>query len=71
MASYNLGKPSDMKKLQKDMKVAILDKAKDAILSVGIEVECPKCKTKFRATSGENTCPNCGSQVNLNLNFDF
>lgn len=71
MASYNIGKPSDMKKFQKDMKSAILDKAKGAILSDGIEVECPKCKAKFHATSGENACPKCGSQIALQLDFDF
>ncbi len=71
MASYNIGNPSDMKKLQKDMESAILDKAKEAISSDGIEVECPKRKAKFHAASGKNTCPKCGSQVNLHLNFDF
>ncbi len=71
MANYNLNNPFDMKKLQKDIESTILDKAKEAISSDGIEVECPKCKTKFQVTSGKNVCPKCGSQVNLHLDFDF
>lgn len=71
MASYNMGNPSDMKKLQKDMETAILNGAKEAISSGEIPVECPKCKTKIKVASGTNTCPKCGSQINLHLNFDF
>lgn len=71
MASYNLGDSSDMKRLQKDMESAILSKTKKAISSDGVPVECPKCKGKFNAKSGSNTCPKCGSQINLHLDFDF
>lgn len=71
MASYNLGNSSDMKKLQKDMESAILSKAKEAASSKEFPIECPKCKAKFTAKSGLSTCPKCGSQINLQLNFDF
>lgn len=71
MASYNLGNPSDMKKLQDDMKSAILKNAKEAISSGEIPIECPGCKTKFNAVPGISTCQKCGSQINLHLDFDF
>lgn len=71
MASYDLGNPSDMKRLQKDMESAIKQKAKEAISKGNIPVECPKCKTKFNAHSGISTCPKCGSKIDLHINFDF
>lgn len=71
MPNYNFGNPSDMKRFQKDMEKAIKEKAKDAISKGSIPVECPKCKAKFNAQSGVSTCPNCGSQIDLHVNFDF
>lgn len=71
MASYNAGNPSDMKKLQKDMESAVLSKAKEAISSKEIEIECPKCKAKIGAVRGTNTCPKCGGQIDLQINFNF
>lgn len=71
MAKYKLGSSSDMKKFQNDMESAIKEKAKEYISNGAIPVECPKCKTKFDAKSGVNTCPKCGSQIDLHLNFDF
>lgn len=71
MASYNLGNPSDTKKFEKDMKSAILNKAKGSITSQGITIECPKCKTKIKVTQGITGCPKCRSQINLQFNFDF
>lgn len=71
MASYNLDNPSDMKKFQKDLKSAALSKAKEAISSKEIQIKCPNCKAEIEAISGANTCPQCGIQINLHLNFDF
>lgn len=71
MASYDLGSPSDMKRLQKDMEAAIKQKAKESISEGTIPVECPKCKEKFNAPPGISTCPSCGSQIDLHINFDF
>ena len=71
MESYEIGNPSDMKKFQKDMESAILNNAKKAISSGKIPVECPKCKEKIQVTRGMNTCPKCGSQINLHLDFNF
>lgn len=70
MAAYDLGNPSDMKKLEKDLKSAVLEKAKEAMMSKEIPIECPKCKAKINAVSGVNTCQKCGSQINLKLDFD-
>lgn len=71
MASYDFGSPSDIEQLQKDMEAAITQKAKETISGGTIPVQCPKCKEKFNAPHGISTCPSCGSQINLHLNFDF
>ncbi len=69
MPSYNLGNPSDMRRLQKDMENAVKQQAKSAISKGGFPVECPKCGASFTAAAGKNVCPKCGSQINLNLDF--
>lgn len=71
MATYNLGSSSDMERLQKDMEKAIKQEAKSTISKRTIPVVCPKCETKFHAPSGISICPNCGSQIELFIDFDF
>ena len=71
MATYDLGSPSDMEKFLEDVKSDIKRKAKETISSETFPARCPKCKAAFNASAGENTCPECGCQINLNLEFKF
>lgn len=57
----------DPDKIMKD----ILGQTKSDCLKEDYDVECPHCGKTFKAVAGKNVCPNCDSEVLLNLEFDF
>jgi Zn finger protein HypA/HybF involved in hydrogenase expression len=51
------------------IKNAALDAAKKNISSGGVIAECPHCHAKIHVTPGKVTCPSCGKQIDVKLNF--
>lgn len=66
---YNLGKKSDMRRFERDLKNQILSAAKQEMRKGSYDIACPHCNTKISANVGRNTCPHCGNTVDLTLNF--
>ena len=69
--TYNLGSSSDMKRFTRDLKKSVMNQARSAVYDMDFDVECPHCKSNFKAHSGMNFCPICRNQVNVNLNINF
>ncbi len=61
---YNLGKKSDMRKLQRDLEKQAKKTVEQATRQLNIQ--CPSCGRKLKVTKGINTCPSCKSKVEYN-----
>lgn len=57
----------DRNKLENSIK----EQAKEAISKRTFDVNCPHCNREISIPAGKSTCPLCGKEVNLNLNFKF
>lgn len=68
---YDLGKIPDRKKLEKDLKGAIFETAKESISKRTFEASCPKCGAKIQVQKGLNICPACGNQINVTLKINM
>lgn len=68
---YNLGSKSDMRRFERDLNKSVQNVAVNALQSRAITVTCPRCKRKFSAHSGTNTCPFCRQTVDLQLDINF
>lgn len=67
MAKYNLGKSSDMRRFERDFKKDVEKQVQSQIQNLKFDVECPHCKNTVSVSSGRNTCPMCGSIIDVNL----
>lgn len=52
-----------------DIKKLAENKTREILLSRGIEVSCPSCKTKYLAKEMETTCPNCNKTFDVEFNI--
>lgn len=68
---YNLGSSSDMRRLNRDLKKSVQDMARDAVVSMEFDVECPHCNSTVSMHSGLNICPICQKEVDVNLDINF
>lgn len=65
---YNIGKKSDMRKFERDIKKKAYDIVDDSVKKMEIDIKCPHCGRNIKAKSGNNVCPHCKSNVELNIN---
>lgn len=49
---------------------AAKEKAKEILLTKGIEVKCPFCKEKFIAKDLLVTCPHCSKTLDVEFNVE-
>lgn len=68
---YNLGSKSDMRKFEKNLKEAMLDKTKEIAIDRKYDIKCPGCGDEISVPVGKSSCPNCSSEIDFNLKFDF
>lgn len=45
----------------------ITDAAIEAVKTQGVEIECPKCKTKFKTKGESFQCPHCNQSFHINF----
>lgn len=55
----------------KKVKNEILSNVSKNVGKIPIEVDCPECGKKYEAFAGLNTCPHCGTELNLDVDIDF
>lgn len=68
---YNISKKSDMRRFTRDIERDIYKAAENAIRAKGVELECPDCHQQVTFRQGENICPLCGHEVDINFNFHW
>ncbi len=66
---YNLGKPSDMRRFQRDIQSIAMEKAVDAVQSRSYNVTCPHCHRPVTVMPGKHPCPLCRQEIDLILNI--
>ena len=63
--AYDLSKPSDMRRFERNLKKAAENAVKDKIENDGFEIECPFCKKAISVKPGKNECKYCNSVINV------
>jgi len=66
---YNIGKKSDMRKLNRDLKNQADEIVKDAAKTMKVDIECPHCKEDIKVKSGKNACPHCDRNIELDVSY--
>ena len=66
---YDLGKNSDMRRFEKDLKKQAVDMARESAKKQSFDTECPNCGKSINVNVGKNVCPHCGETVNVEINF--
>lgn len=69
--TYNLGNPSDMKRLSRDLEQKAMNIARDKVSTMNFDHKCPHCGSSIQVHSGLNFCPVCQKQINVDLNINF
>lgn len=67
---YNIGKPSDMRRFQRDLEKMIVDKAADAVQRKTRDVICHHCQKTVTILPGQRVCPLCGQPLKLPVSFN-
>lgn len=71
MKKYNIGKKSDMKRLERDIMNKANSIAAQNIMSRDYEVECKHCHSQVSVPAGFSYCPKCHNVINLILNVKW
>lgn len=66
---YNLGKRSDMRRFERDLRNDVMEQARTAVLNKPVSIDCPNCHRPISVHAGSNVCPFCKQLVELNLNI--
>ena len=69
--NYNIGKASDMRRLQRDLEKDVKRQVVNAAQQLSYHISCPNCGATFQASPGLNRCPQCGKSIDLDLDFHF
>lgn len=67
--SYNLGKKSDIRRMERDLKARAMQDVEEAFNSQRYDITCPGCKNTVSAKPGISFCPFCGEEINLTLDI--
>lgn len=65
--NYNIASKSDMRRFTKDLEKALHHEVNKAIMQGTYPLICPKCNVEFQATVGNNICPCCHENINLEI----
>lgn len=61
--------------LEKDLESIIMNEveqlAKEEVLDMEYDVECPHCHAEVSILPGKHACPLCGEMIDLTLDADF
>lgn len=68
---YNLSSKSDMRKFERDLEKELIDSAKSTARNALYDMNCPHCEKAIRVPAGLSRCPQCGGQINLELDFNI
>lgn len=70
MASkYNISKASDMRRLERDLKKAVINEAMNQIENQEFSAKCPQCGREIHIHTGRNFCSFCGAEFIYRLEF--
>ncbi len=65
---YDLSKKSDMRRFEKDLHQAVIDKAVEAVNSgMTFDIECPHCNQPVSVPAGLSECPLCHQTIELTV----
>ena len=50
---------------------SIKKQAMESVSKQTCDIDCPHCRRAISVPAGQSTCPLCGKEINLTLNFKF
>lgn len=67
--NYDISSKSDMNRFSSDLKLKLIEHAKNQIATSHHKISCPSCKNLINVKVGRNICPFCKKTINLTTDF--